>query len=96
MLTREEILDTYSVDATGYITSGVTFRGERIYVPYFWDKLKGRRRVTREQSPDGVEWMVLTVTKDDREAFPELSCIASIGLRKAGRSVLSWIRGLTY
>lgn len=36
-MTRQEILDSYDIDASGTIRSPGKFEGEPIFAPYFWD-----------------------------------------------------------
>jgi hypothetical protein len=66
-MTRQEILDDYTVDASGVIRNPGKFEGEMIYVPYFWD-------LYLDGSADSDNGKVLgfKITPEDRIMFPEL------------------------
>ena len=93
---REELLRTYEVCPAGYITSPGKLRGERLYIPHFWGKAVQHRRWITDTSPDGVEWRIFPVTKEDREEYPELERVESVGVREDQGFVVSWIRACSY
>lgn len=91
-----DVLEQYQVDASGFIVSRGQFCLERRYVPHFWDKSLTRKQYLMETCPNGYSWAVFHVTVEDRAEYPELAHVATVGVRKEGRHVLSWIRSCMY
>lgn len=65
--TRAAVLKYYKVDRNGYIRSPGKFEGERVYVPYFWDKALEGWYDWEEDDIVGFK-----VAPEDRLEFPEL------------------------
>lgn len=91
-----DVLAEYQIDSHGFIVSRGEFYLERRCVPHFWEKSKTRRQYLVETCPQGHSWMVFNVTVEDKAEYPELAHISSVGVRKEGRKVMSWIRSCMY
>lgn len=65
-------------------------------VPYFHAKCNARHSSYYERDPDGDLWVICKVSKEEKEAFPELSSIATVGIRSEGEYVVSWVRSCWY
>lgn len=73
VVTREEILKLYDVDARGVIRSPGKFEGEMVYLPYFWEKvLEGWQDWEEDDEEGGGLVAGFMVTPEDRALFPEL------------------------
>lgn len=71
-MTRQDILNNFSVDSNNVIVSPGKFENEMIYAPYFYDLfLNGC-------ADDCGEEISFEVNKEDREQFPELAAVKKI------------------
>lgn len=74
-MTRQDILDEYTVSESGIILDFGQFEQQMIYVPYFWDSyLNG----FADEDEDGI--LTFNVDDKDREQFPELAGIETVRL----------------
>lgn len=64
---RVEILKDYKVGERGIIRSPGKFEGERLYVPYFWE-----RYVEGFADRDDGKYLGFDITPEERRMFPEL------------------------
>lgn len=79
---RERVLEAHQATA-GTITSEGPFLGQRIYVPYFWDRyLRGEA----DEVDDGCPFF--RVREEERQEFPELGHRLAIRLRVEGNRIL--------
>lgn len=73
---REELLSEYTIQ-DDRITSPGKFQGERVYVPYFWEKgLEGWADYEADDDP------VFIVMPEDRGLFPELNGTPAVRLHE--------------
>lgn len=65
-MNRKEILDNYSIDKDGFITSPGKFEGEMLFVPHFYDiYLNGG-------ADDNGKIISIEISAEDRAEFPEI------------------------
>jgi len=66
-MTRQEIIEAYTVNARGVIVSPGKFESEPVFAPYFYGAMLDG---FADEDIGGVA--VINVTADDRREFPEL------------------------
>lgn len=84
-MTREEILDKFTVNDQGVITSPGKFQGEMLYAPYFYDVMidGNGEEVYEEETSDeecALLYTELAIGDEDRAQFPEIS-LATVAMR---------------
>lgn len=68
LVNRAAITEAFTVNSHGRIMSLGKFAGQRLYVPYFWNKvIEGWQD---DEDEDGTP--VFYVTEEDRAEFPEI------------------------
>lgn len=65
-------------------------------VPYFHKRVSERRCSYYERDPEGDLWVICKVSKEEKEVFPELGNISTVGIRSKGAYVVSWVRSCRY
>lgn len=79
-MTRQEIIDSYTVTARGTISDLGKFEGENLYVVAFYERgLEGcadrERQICDDEMIEGFD-----VTAEDRREFPELKGRRTVNL----------------
>jgi hypothetical protein len=69
-MTRQEILDAYTVSKYGHIQSPGKFEGEMLYAPYFHEQ--DGEELSYMEDGCGEYVYLVDVTDEDRTEFPEL------------------------
>lgn len=70
-MTRNDILQNYTVGKDGLITSPGKFENEMLYAPFFYDAMLNGEGDTEYDGLDGPETS-FKITAEDRKEFPEL------------------------
>lgn len=88
-------LNKYKIEY-GVIRTRGLYYSERRFVPYFHAKCDGGHYNYHERGPDGEMWHVCIVTEAERDAFPELFNVATVGIMVDRGKVCSWTRSCLY
>ena len=79
-MTRQEIVDTYTITERGTISNPGKFEGEMLYVPFFYDLfLAGFSDRERDLDPD-ESIIGFDLCDADRDRFPELENKRTVNL----------------
>ncbi len=80
----------------GIIRTRGLYYSERRFVPHFHAKCDSGHYNYHERGPDGAMWHVCIVTIEERQVFPELARVATVGIMVDRGKVCSWTRSCLY
>lgn len=89
-MNRQDVLNLYTVNEHGIITSPGKFEGEPLYVPYFWDMgINGSYERIEIDETDGKAWLTYFVYNTDIDEFPELHGVSVVYLHGTEQGFIS-------